>query len=287
MKVPLRIPLMSNRPRCSPPLRFGVWNARPLKTKVSSLCDLLLSRSLDHLSVTESWLTSNGSITTVDLTNSIEDYAVYHLPRSKIQDLDHLSVTELWLTSNDSIADLTNSLEDYAVYHSPRSTRRGGGLAVIARKGLHVSRNKGCILSSLKHFDLTITSGDKVYRLVTVYRPQPSKKKWLYSRKVFLRTLYVLRGVDCYILSIPCSWWFQLSRQWQLKCKPQTIFWLSFFCWSVIPYSSSLRTHLGTGRRDVKKPFALWNVKRSGIEGEYDFDCKSWNGEVVNMRPRI
>ena len=95
MKVPLRIPLMSNRPRCSPPLRFGVWNARSLKTKVASLCDLLLSRSLDHL-----------------------------------------SVTELWLTSNDSIADLTNSLEDYAVYHSLRSTRRGGGLAVIARKGL-------------------------------------------------------------------------------------------------------------------------------------------------------
>ena len=189
MKVPLRIPLMSNRPRCSPPLRFGVWNARPLKTKVSSLCDLLLSRSLDHLSVTESWLTSNGSITTVDLTNSIEDYAVFHLPRSKIQDLDHLSVTELWLTSNDSIADLTNSLEDYAVYHSPRSTRRGGGLAVIARKGLRVSRNKGCILSSLKRFDLTITSGDKVYRLVTVYRPQPSKKKNSFTVERFFSKL--------------------------------------------------------------------------------------------------
>ena len=92
----VRILLMSNRPCCSPHLRFGVWNARSPKTKVSSLCDLLLSRSLDHLSVTESWLTSNDSIT---------------------------------------IANLTNSLEDDAVYHLPRSTRRGGGLAVIARKG--------------------------------------------------------------------------------------------------------------------------------------------------------
>ena len=181
---------------------------------------------------------------------------------SSVSSLDHLSVTESWLTSNGSITtvDLTNSLEDYAVYHLPRSTRRGGGLAVIARKGLRVSRNKGCILSSLKHFDLTITSGDKVYRLVTGYRPQPSKKKWLYSRKVFLGTLCVLRGVDCYILSIPCLVWFQLSRQWQLKCEPQTIFWVSFFWWSVIPYSSSLRTHLGTGRRDVIKPFVLWNA---------------------------
>ena len=122
--------------------------------------------------------------------------------------LNLLSVTESWLNSNDSItiADLTNSLEDYAVYHLPRSTRRGGGLAVIVRKGLHVSRNESYILSSFEHFDLNIISGDKVYRLVTVYRPPPSKKKWLYSRKVFLRILCVLRGVDCYILSIPSMW---------------------------------------------------------------------------------
>ena len=58
--------------------------------------------------------------------------------------LDLLSVNKLWLTSNDSIAiaDLTNLLKDYTFYHLPRSTRRGGGLAVITRKGLHVSRNK-------------------------------------------------------------------------------------------------------------------------------------------------
>ena len=99
---PVRIPLISNRPCCSPLLCFGVWNALSLKTKVSSLRDLMLSCSLDLLSVTESWLTSNDIIT---------------------------------------IADLTNSLEDYAFRHLLRSTRRGGGLAVIAGKGLHVARN--------------------------------------------------------------------------------------------------------------------------------------------------
>ena len=78
----VRIPLISNRPCCSPPLRFGVWNARSLKTKVSSLRDLMLSCSLDLLSVTESWLTSNDSITIADLTNSLEDYAFHHLPSS-------------------------------------------------------------------------------------------------------------------------------------------------------------------------------------------------------------
>ena len=134
----VRIPLISSGQCCSPPLRFGVWNARSLKTKVSSLCDLMLSHRLDLLSVTESWLAANDSIT---------------------------------------IADLTNSLKDYAVYHLPRSTHRGGGLAVIARKGFQVTENEGCMFSTFEHFDLTITSGNKVFRLVTVYRPPPSKKK--------------------------------------------------------------------------------------------------------------
>ena len=67
----------------------------------------------------------------------------------------------------------------------PRSTRRGGGLAVIVRKGLHVSRNESCILSSFEHFDLNIISGDKVYRLVTVYRPPPSKKNGFTVERFF------------------------------------------------------------------------------------------------------
>ena len=89
-----------------------------------------------------------------------------------------LSVSESGLTPNDSItiADLTNSLKDYAVYHLLRSTRRGGGLPVITRKGLHVSRNEGCIFSTFKHFDQTIASGNKIFHLVTVYLPLPSKK---------------------------------------------------------------------------------------------------------------
>ena len=101
--------------------------------------------------------------------------------------LNLLSVTESWLNSNDSItiADLTNSLKDYAVYHLPSSTRRGGGLAVIVRKGLHVLRNESCILPSFEHFDLNIISGDKVYRLVTVYRPPPSKKNGFTVERFF------------------------------------------------------------------------------------------------------
>ena len=68
-------------------------------------------------------------------------------------------------------------LSSFRVYHLPRSTRRGGGLAVIARKGFQVTENEGCMFSTFEHFDLAITSGNKVFRLVTVYRPPPSRKK--------------------------------------------------------------------------------------------------------------
>ena len=116
----------------------------------------------------------------------------------------YLWFSESWLNSNGSIsiADLTNLLKDYVVYHLPRSTRRGGGLAVIARKGLHVSRNKGCILSSFKHFDLTITSGDKVYRLVTVYRPPPPKKNGFTVERFFALDM-TLPQPRCLICGVP------------------------------------------------------------------------------------
>ena len=164
--------------------------------------------------------------------------------------LDLLSVTESWLTSHDSttIADLTNSLEDYTVYHLPRSTCRGGGPAVIARKGLHVLRNKSCVLSSFKHFDLTITSGDKVSRLVTVYRPPPSKKNgFTVERFFFFRILCVISGVDCYILSIPSLWWFQLSRRWQLKCKHQNVFFFLLICHLLYEFIGNILSNWSQG----------------------------------------
>ena len=42
----IRIPLISSWPCCRPPLRFCVWNARSVKTKVSLLCDRNLSHRL-------------------------------------------------------------------------------------------------------------------------------------------------------------------------------------------------------------------------------------------------
>ena len=57
--------------------------------------------------------------------------------------------------------------------------------AVIAHKGLHVLQNGSCIFSVFKHFDLTPTSGNKVFRLVTVYQPPPSQKNGFTVERFF------------------------------------------------------------------------------------------------------
>ena len=140
------IPLDSPPPNFGPPRRFALWNAHSVKTKTSSLCDLVLSHRLDVLSITETWLSGN----------------------------DHFM-----------LADLMNTLQDYSNYNLPRPTCRGGGVAVVARKGLAVKQNQTTVFSSFEHLDLVVTSRNKSFCLLTIYRPPPSKKNKLTPEKFF------------------------------------------------------------------------------------------------------
>ena len=65
-----------------------------------------------------------------------------------------LSITETWLTGNDhfTLADLMNTLQDYSIF---------------------------------EHLDLVVTSRNKSFRLLTIYRPPPSKKNKLTPDKFF------------------------------------------------------------------------------------------------------
>ena len=213
----VRIPLISNQPCCSSPICFGVWNARLLKTKVSSLCDLMLSLRLDLLSVTESWLTSN-------------DY--HSRPHGFTWRLRCLSLAKI---------------------HSHR-------MWICCYR----TQRASCFAKWRLYFFFFRTFWFNYHLWRQSFSPCDSiltstvQEKWLYNRKVFLRILCVIRGVDFYILSIPSLWRFQLSRRCWLKYKRQTILWPFFYsCWYVILYASSSGTHLGTGRRNVKKPFVL------------------------------
>ena len=76
-------------------------------------------------------------------------------------------------------------------------------------------------------------------KILKVHLPLPVQEKWLYRWKVFLRILCVLRRVECYFLSIPSLWWFQLSQRYRLKCKRRTILWP----FSSADMSSSVRAH--------------------------------------------
>ena len=142
----IHISLKRAPPSNGPRLRFALWNARSVKNKISSLCDLIISEHIDICAVTETWLTRNDPFILADLVNTLQDYTVYSLPRAS----------------------------------------RGGGVAVIARKGLGVKENKNSSISlSFEILDLTITSGNKQFRLITIYRPRATKKNKLTTQLFF------------------------------------------------------------------------------------------------------
>ena len=142
------ISLKSVPSSCAPRLRFALWNARSINNKISSLCDLVISEHIDICAITETWLTGNDSFVMADLMNTLQDYNVYSLPRAS----------------------------------------SGGGVAVIVRKGLVVKqnyRNNSSMFLSFEMLDLTITSGNKQFRLLTIYRPRATKKNKLSTPQFF------------------------------------------------------------------------------------------------------
>lgn len=146
----LVIPLTksSHSSKLGPRVRLASWNAHSIKNKLTSLCDLVISKHLDILAVTETWLTPHD---------------------------DHC------------IADLLNTLRDYTLFHVPRISSKGGGVAIIVRKGFAVKQNNDDKhFRAFEHIDLTISLGSNSFRLLTIYRPPPSAKNKL-TTAMFLR----------------------------------------------------------------------------------------------------
>ena len=78
----IHISLKRAPPSNGPRLRFALWNARSVKNKISSLCDLIISEHIDICAATETWLTGNDPFILADLMNTLQDYTVYSLPRA-------------------------------------------------------------------------------------------------------------------------------------------------------------------------------------------------------------
>lgn len=127
--------------------KLAVWNVRSLGNKSSVIADLVLSKNLDILILTETWL--NG-----DNTDDLK------------------------------INDLLNTLCDHEFISAPRQGK-GGGIGILLRKGFTLQREQVENFSTFEHLNLLVTAGSVSIRLIAVYRPPPSKKN-KFTIKAFL-----------------------------------------------------------------------------------------------------
>ena len=118
-------------------INIGTWNARSLNNKASAASDLILENNLDILVVTESWLSASSI--------------------------------------NSTMAQILTALGPYDYLSCNRKGRSGGGICVLFNEALSVKKQNSFQFKSFELFDLLVTSGSDILRLVTVYRPPPSK----------------------------------------------------------------------------------------------------------------
>ncbi len=145
----------------SPSTRYAVWNARSMKApaKAPSIIDFVISNKLDILAIVESWLKT-----------------------------DHAKTKRL-------LSDLEKALPDHEFHHIPRLTR-GGGVGVLLRKGFKINVNTPSIFRSFEHIDLTVSSNSSAVRLLTIYRPPPSKANKLNSGLFFTEFSTLVESVS-------------------------------------------------------------------------------------------
>ena len=102
--------------------------------------------------------------------------------------LDILAITESWLTGDERdnriLSDLRNALPDYVMHHVPRP-KRGGGVAVLMRRGFDIVINPSFSAESFEQMDITISSKSSSIRLYVIYRPYPSKVNKLTVKMFF------------------------------------------------------------------------------------------------------
>ncbi|XP_072022865.1 uncharacterized protein [Amphiura filiformis] len=105
-------------------------------------------------------------------SSAICDFIIHH-------HVDVLAITETWLTGtvrdNRAIADIQNTLPHFVIHHKHRLNSRGGGVAVIVRKGINVDFNTTGDFSTFEYLDLNVTSQSSSFRLIVLYRPPPNR----------------------------------------------------------------------------------------------------------------
>ena len=121
------------------PLHVATLNARSVRNKAHFLSDYILEHDIDILVITETWLYNKG---------------------------DEATLNQLIPTG-------------YGYEFNNRQQRGGGGVMVIFKHSLNITKSKVEISKSLEIIEILCKTTKSVYRLMGVYRPPPSKKKKL------------------------------------------------------------------------------------------------------------
>ena len=110
---------------------------------------------------------------------AIKDYAVDN-------NVDIFAMTETWRRDNEnynfSIAEVCPT--GYCFYHVPRKYSRGGGVGLLIKKHMKVSKQTQRIFSSFEYLDIVTCSTGSI-RIVTIYRPPLSKANQLNNALFF------------------------------------------------------------------------------------------------------
>ena len=86
-------------------------------------------------------------------------------------DLDICAITETWLKEDDEIGKAALKPEGYEILSSPHLTRSGGGIAVIYKADLKVTKSWEQHFGTCKCTDYKISFDHSSYSLGLFYRP--------------------------------------------------------------------------------------------------------------------
>jgi hypothetical protein len=92
-------------------------------------------------------------------------------------DVDVSLIVETWLTANDLVEICDLEQNEYFFLNTPRENRIGGGIGVLAKKGLKVEKVKTPKTITFENMEILITSGGKQTTVITIYRAESSARR--------------------------------------------------------------------------------------------------------------
>jgi len=94
-------------------------------------------------------------------------------------------VTETWLGEKDYCSIGENCPTGYSFYHIPRTISRDGGIGLLMKKRIQVKKQSQSKFKSFEYIDIIAKCFGGCTRIVTMYRPPPSKANRLSSALFF------------------------------------------------------------------------------------------------------